>query len=49
MRYIKKLPTPEFFIDDTKELTSWNDYPAYKKRKLKEYILEKEQNWLCGY
>jgi len=59
MRYIKKLPTPDFFIEDTKELQKkiveseikskvWDD-DYTKKRELKEYILENEQNWLCGY
>ena len=61
MRYIHKNEIPQFFIDDTKELKEkikitpqknkkdmWDK--EYKtKRKLKEYILEKEQNWLCGY
>ncbi len=62
MRYIQKLPTPEFFSEDTQELQKkivalfnkkdkklvWdNDYT--QKRKLKEYILEYEQNYLCCY
>ena len=61
MRYIHKKEIPQFFIDDTEELIKiikltpqknkkdmWDK--EYKtKRKLKEYILEKEQNWLCGY
>ena len=62
MRYIQKQITPQFFIDDTKELQNkiilsltkrdkklvWdNDYK--NKRKLKEYILKNEQNFLCCY
>lgn len=59
MRYIQKLPTPDFFIEDTKELRErikkeknkskvWDkDYK--NKRYLKEYILNNEQNWICGY
>ncbi len=49
MKYINKLPTPQFFIDDTQYLTSWSDYHSSKKRKLKKYILEKEQSFLCCY
>ncbi len=60
MRYIQKLPTPEFFIEDTRELRErikreedksevWKAYHSQKKRELKKYILENEQNWLCGY
>ena len=61
MRYIQKNEIPQFFIDDTEALKEkikitpqknkkdmWDK--EYKtKRKLKQYILEKEQNWLCGY
>ena len=47
MKYIEKLETPQFFIDDTKELNKWNEYRT--KRELKEFILENEQNYLCGY
>jgi len=61
VRYIHKKEVPQFFIDDTKELQEiikvtpqkdkkdiWDK--RYKtKRKLKKYILEMEQNWLCGY
>ncbi len=62
MRYIQKKITPQFFIEDTKELQNkiigflnkkdkklvWdNDYKD--RRKLKEYILENEQNYLCCY
>jgi len=49
MKYIKKLDTPQFFIDDTKNLTNWNNYHSSKKRKLKKYMLENEQNGLCCY
>jgi len=54
MKYIKKLETPQFFIDDTKDLTNWKDYSltkaiSLKKIKLKKYILENEQNGLCCY
>lgn len=49
MRYIKKLNTPQFFTNDTINLTSWNDYYSAKKRVLKEYISKEEQNYLCCY
>ncbi len=54
MKYIQKLPIPQFFIDDTIGLTNWEQYSATfdlreKKRHLKEYILGKEQNGLCCY
>ena len=41
MRYIQKLESPQFFIDDTNALSIWDDYLASNKRKLKQYILEK--------
>ena len=47
MKYIKKSEIPQFFIDDTNGLVQWSQY-KYKKR-LKEYLLENEQNYLCGY
>jgi len=61
MKYIEKKEIPQFFIEDTKDLREkiiktpkkekkklWDD--EYKtKRDLKKYLLEKEQNWLCGY
>lgn len=47
MRYIKKSHIPQFFIDDTKSLLKWSEYR--KKRALKKYLLEEEQNYLCGY
>jgi uncharacterized protein (TIGR02646 family) len=49
MRYIEKLVTPQFFIDDTNTLTLWNEYLAQNKRKLRKHILENEQNGLCCY
>jgi uncharacterized protein (TIGR02646 family) len=49
MRYIKKGDAPDFFLKDTASLELWKDYYSKKKRKLKKYILEKEQNWLCCY
>lgn len=48
MKYIQKLPTPQFFIDDTSGLSNWNEYRS-KKRRLKHYILDKEQYHLCCY
>lgn len=59
MKYIHKVEVPQFFIDDIKDLREniktvtdkakiWND--DYKnKRVLKEHLLVKEQNYLCGY
>jgi len=61
VKYIQKKEIPQFFIDDTKDLVTkiketsqkekkdiWdNEYKT--KRELKRYILEVEQNWLCGY
>jgi len=49
MKYIEKLDTPQFFIDDTNTLSLWNEYLAQNKRKLRKYILENEQNGLCCY
>jgi uncharacterized protein (TIGR02646 family) len=49
MRYIKKLNAPQFFTNDTAELAIWDDYHSNKKRRLKDHILEKEQNYLCIY
>jgi len=49
VKYIKKKEVPSFFLDDTRDLSVWTDYYANKKRSLKEYILEYEQNGLCGY
>ncbi len=49
MRYIHKLESPQFFIEDTNGLSHWNDYLAQNKRKLKKFILENEQNGLCCY
>lgn len=54
MKYIQKLETPQFFIDDTKDFKMWKDYnktvqSRAKKRKLNKYILKKEQNNLCIY
>ena len=57
----KEITPPQFFIDDTIELKEqlknaivkdkkkvWDN--EYKnKRVLKKYLLESEQNWLCGY
>ena len=58
MRYIQKLDIPDFFLEDTELLQSkivnasnkkvfWKKYK--KRRKLKEYLLENEQNYLCCY
>ena len=58
MKYIKKTPEPDFFKSETEilklkfETTEqksgiWDEYR--NKRKLKEHILEKEQNYLCCY
>ena len=49
MRYVQKVDVPQFFMDDTEGLTKWDEYYANKKRVLKEYILDKEQNYLCIY
>jgi uncharacterized protein (TIGR02646 family) len=48
MRYVKKVNTPQFFIEDTDPLDKWNDY-SDEKIKLREYILKEEQNYLCIY
>ena len=47
MRHIQKLDTPDFFLEDTNALTHWGRYK--EKKKLKKYILENEQNYLCCY
>lgn len=49
MKFIKKLETPDFFIHDTANKTSWKNYRTKPKNKLKGYILENEQDWLCCY
>jgi len=49
MKYIQKQPIPQFFIDDTKGLTSWKNYSPKKKKKLKCFILDNEQFNLCCY
>jgi len=49
MRYIEKVGIPQFFIDDTKNLSIWGQYFSKKKRALKAYILKEEQNYLCCY
>lgn len=54
MRYVKKLEVPNFFIDDVKNFKSWDDYDVNddnkkKRRNLRKYILENEQNNLCIY
>lgn len=49
MRYVQKVNTPQFFIDDTTGLVQWDDYYANKKRNLKDYILKEEQSYLCIY
>ncbi|MFK7983147.1 MAG: retron system putative HNH endonuclease [Saprospiraceae bacterium] len=49
MKYIKKLTTPQFFINDTNSLTTWSEYHSTKKRRLKKHILEEEQCHLCCY
>ncbi|WP_418641352.1 retron system putative HNH endonuclease [Sulfurimonas sp. ST-27] len=48
MRYIQKVSTPQFFIDNTAEISKWKEYPVSKK-PLKEHILKNEQNYLCIY
>lgn len=49
MKHIIKKSTPDFFITDTSGLITWNSYNSNRKRYLKEFILENEQNWLCCY
>ncbi len=49
MRFIKKTEVPQFFHDDTSGLSVWDDYLAEKKRRLKQHILDNEQNYLCVY
>ena len=43
MKFIKKVSTPEFFVEDTDGLINWNQYLASNKRRLKEFILNNEQ------
>ena len=54
MRYVKNLEAPNFFYDDVKDFKSWDDYDfnkdtKQKRRNLRQYILENEQNFLCIY
>lgn len=47
MRYVEKVDTPQFFIDDISGLSTWDEYT--NKKPLREYILKEEQNHLCIY
>jgi len=47
MRYIQKLEIPTFFTKTIKDFKIWKDFKD--KKQTKKYILENEQNWLCGY
>ncbi|MEZ9513337.1 retron system putative HNH endonuclease [Vibrio splendidus] len=54
MRYITKGDTPPFFAVDTEGFTKWSDYnkteeTKQQRRNLRKYLLENEQNYLCGY
>jgi uncharacterized protein (TIGR02646 family) len=49
VKYIHKKNIPSFFIEDTKNLNNWSEYHGNKKRKLRKYILDNEQNNLCAY
>jgi uncharacterized protein (TIGR02646 family) len=49
MKYIQKKSIPDFFINDTLNLTIWSEYISTKKRNLKKFILENEQNGVCCY
>jgi uncharacterized protein (TIGR02646 family) len=48
MRYVHKVSAPDFFINETKGLSQWDDY-ASSKKPLREYILKNEQKRLCIY
>ncbi len=48
MRYVRKTNIPQFFIDNTRGITLWEEYPVSKK-PLKKHILKEEQNYLCIY
>lgn len=49
MRFVKKTVAPQFFHDDTSGLSQWSEYRGVKKRRLRKYILDNEQNSLCIY
>jgi uncharacterized protein (TIGR02646 family) len=49
MRHIQKLNTPNFFTQHTQFLANWRDYIGRRKKRLKKYILNNEQNHLCCY
>jgi len=47
MRYVEKKDAPQFFLDSTSGLSTWDEYT--NKKPLREYILKEEQNHLCIY
>jgi uncharacterized protein (TIGR02646 family) len=47
VKFVQISNTPQFFLDDTKGLSKWKEYK--KKKALKKYLLDNEQNGLCGY
>lgn len=49
MKHIEKKSAPSFFLQDTNGLANWRQYRTRKKRKLKKFILEEEQYYLCCY
>ncbi|CAH6804012.1 conserved hypothetical protein [Vibrio chagasii] len=54
MKYIERTETPPFFNVDTADFKVWSDYNQNEttkdnRRKLRSYILESEQKYLCGY
>jgi len=57
MRYIFKKEIPQFFVDEVEELEKTLEHKTARelfdslkcKSQLLEYMLEKEQNGLCGY
>jgi len=46
---MQKDTMPNFFKRDRKNLSNWSYFIPKKKRKLKAYILENEQYFLCMY
>jgi len=49
MKYIQKLDTPDFFTQQTQFLPNWDKYNSKRKKRLKKYMLENEQGYLCCY
>ncbi len=48
MRYIKKTEEPDFFLSEKFSIENWKKFRD-GKRKLKKYMMEREQKYICAY